>query len=228
MSFLSNVMRAVVNPATIAQLAMGPAGWASLATRVIASAVGQQVIQQLGQKLGLPQGIINLAQNAFTAATGTQGFPNTISGAVSYLSGQMNLSPSQSGELARVAERAYDPINSLVERMARKAGEEEGTAYSGATGGKGGSVLMRIAQALGKLMDDKMNAMAAKGDQLGRLGNNGALTKDGNFNAAGQSQYGKLSAEMGALGQELSLLSNALNNSLKSIGEAAAKLASKN
>jgi hypothetical protein len=86
---------------------------------------------------------------------------------------------------------------------------------------------MRIAQALGEMMDNKMNAMASKGEELGSLGKNDSMKKDGSFNAEGQSQYGKVSGEMQALGQELSILSQALSNTLKSIGEGSSTLARK-
>ena len=52
MSFLGGIMKSVVNPMTLAQLAMGPAGWASIAAKAVMSAVAQQVIQKVGDQLG--------------------------------------------------------------------------------------------------------------------------------------------------------------------------------
>jgi hypothetical protein len=231
MGLLGGIMRSVINPMTLAQLAMGPAGWASLAMKTIGSAIAQQLIQQIGQRLGLPQTTIDLAQAAFANASGQPGLVRqNIGEAVRGFTEQLDLRPSDAGQLQRelmsTSDKSLENMNRIVERMARKLQDEEGEGGTAASSGSG-SVLMRIARAMGKLMDEKMNAMAAKGDQLGRLGNDGALTKDGNFNAKGQSQYGKLTSEMQALGQELSMISQAVSNSLKSIGEASTTMARK-
>ncbi len=227
MSFLSGIMKSIINPATLMQLAMGPAGWASLATKMIVSAVAQQVIQQLGQKLGLPQSVISMAQSAFAAASGTEGGPMNFKDAVAQVAAESGMSAFQQGQLQRATEKTYDNMSKIVENMMRKVGQGSDEDEAASVGSGSGSVLMRIARAMGKLMDEKMNAMAAKGDQLGKLGNDGALTKDGSFNAKGQSQYGKLTSEMQALGQELSMISQAVSNSLKSIGEASTTMARK-
>lgn len=207
MSIFSSVVRAAINPATIAQLAMGPAGWASLAMRTIGAAVGQQVIQQLGQRLGLPQGVISLAQNAFSAATGTQGFPTTIRDAVGQLSQQFNLNPSQQGALERSANA--DVRNLLSDLI----GSDEFKSVK--SGGSGRGFLERIAVALGRALDEKMNKAASLADQIGQQG------------SSDQSKLGELNGKLAATSQEISILSNALNNTIKSIGEAQATIARK-
>lgn len=225
MGLFGAIGRALVNPMTLAQVAMGPAGWASLAVRTIGTAIGQQVIQQLGQRLGLPQGMISMAQNAFAAATGSQGGPLTIRDAVNQLADQFNLSPSQQGQLERTANQSFDNINRILENNLRRAangsGEEEG-----------GSILMRIARSLGQLMDEKMETLASKADALGRVGSqSGNVHRSGanenGFTAQGQSQFGKLSAEVQALGQEIGYLSQAISQTIKGIGEAASTVARK-
>lgn len=221
MSLVNTLARALTNPATFMQVGLGPAGWASLAVRMLASAIGQQVIQQVGQRLGLPQGVINMAQNSFAAMTGSQGGPLTIAGAISTLADRFNLNPAQQGQLFRQANTAFDNINRIIEnglkRQASQAGGDE----------EGGSILMKIARVLGKLMDQKMDNLAAKADALGRVGSQGQYTKDGNFNAAGQSQFGKLSAEVQALSQEIGYLAQAISQTIKGIGEANATVARK-
>jgi hypothetical protein len=62
MGLFSGITSSLINPVSLAQLAMGPAGWASLAMRTIGAAIAKEVIQQLGQQLGLPQGVINMAR----------------------------------------------------------------------------------------------------------------------------------------------------------------------
>ena len=209
MSFLGGILKSVINPATLMQLAMGPAGWASLATKMLVSAVAQQVIQQLGQQLGLPQSIINMAQTAFSAASGTQGMPSTISDAVSQLAEQFNLSPSQQGEVQREAQTS---TRRLVDQLMES--EEFKNARSGAKSGD--SILMRIAIALGKLADDKMGKMDKLATQIG-------ATKDGKE----QNKITEQGARLQALGQEMSILSNAMTNVIKSIGEANSTIARK-
>jgi predicted ribosome quality control (RQC) complex YloA/Tae2 family protein len=230
---LGGIFKSLVNPATLLQLAAGPAGWASLAMRTIGTAIAQQVIQQLGQKLGLPSSVINMAQQAFSAASGTGDIAQqTVRQAVSSVAQQLNLSPQQEGQLQRSADQATASMNKILEQFMKKlsnGGKEE------AQGERSGSVLMRIAQALGELMDDKMQQLATKADELGRLGTDKSLTingKDagaakGTFNAEGQGKFGKLSAEVQALGQELSYLSQAISQTIKSIGEAASTVARK-
>jgi putative effector of murein hydrolase len=73
MSFLGGIMKSLVNPMSLMQLAMGPAGWASLAMKTIGSQIAMQVIQKLGQQLGLPQPMIDMAQAAFANASGQPG-----------------------------------------------------------------------------------------------------------------------------------------------------------
>lgn len=224
MSFLGGIVKSVINPVSLAQLAMGPAGWASLAMRTIGSAIGQQLIQQLGQKLGLPQSMISLAQNTFASATGTQGLPTSIAGAVSQLAEQFNLSPAQQGQLERTANQSFDNINRIIENNLRKTaegGDEEG-----------GSILMRIARLLGQLMDDKMTKLGEKAEALGAVGSQAGNTytsgtNKGGFTAQGQGQFGKLSAEVQALSQELNYLSQAVSSTIKGIGEAASTVARK-
>ena len=76
------------------------------------------------------------------------------------------------------------------------------------------SVLQAIAFAMGKAMDDKLNDMAQKAQQLGN-------------SQSGSSQYGQLSSEIQADSQELGMMASAVSNSIKSIGDAGSQLAKK-
>ncbi len=220
---IGGLFKSLINPATLMQLAMGPAGWASIAAKMVLTAVAKEVIMQIGQKLGLPPAVISMAQEAFSAATGSAGGPDTGRAALDQLGRAFNFSPAQMGQASRAVDTARDGMRAILEGQMRRAG----SSTEDAEGDEGGSVLMKIARALGKIMDDKMNLMAKKGVELGNLGENGALKKDGSFNAEGQSKYGKVTGEMQALGQELSIVSQALANTLKSIGEASSTIARK-
>ena len=120
------------------------------------------------------------------------------------------LHAEQSGAQVRYLQRTAEDVaqswtNSILESV-RDGGEGKST--------KGDSFLVALAKALGKVMDGKMGQMKAKTDELGGLD-----SKD--------SKYGQLTAEIQALGQEMNMVSQALNNSIKSIGEAGSTLARK-
>ncbi len=211
MSFLSGIMKSIINPATLMQLAMGPAGWASLAVKTIASAIGKELIQALGQQLGLPQGIIDFAKTAFSAASGTQGGPSTIMDAVSQVAQQVGLSPVQQGQLQRSAQSS---LNDMLANM-QESTDANSVKSRGVKGS--GSFLEKIAIALGKVMDQKMNKMASLSDQISaQSGQKGSET-----------QLGTLNGQLAATGQELGIISNAMNNAIKAIGEAETTLARK-
>jgi hypothetical protein len=175
------------------------------------------VIQQLGQKLGLPSSVINMAQQAFSASSGTGGLGQmNISQAASSLAQQFGLNPSQEGQLARDAD---DVVSKLVDSMIKKArqgGKEEASEGSEASGGGSGSRLVALAKALGALIDKKMDDIIKKSKELD------ADKK----NNKGENQA-TISAEIQALSQEISFISNALNNSIKSIGESLTTMARK-
>ena len=200
MSFLSGIMKSIINPATLMQLAMGPAGWASLATKMLVSAIGQQVIQQLGQQLGLPQSIINMAQTAFSAASGTQGMPSTITDAVSQLGQQFNLSPMQQGQLQRAAQ---NDVNNILEQMATSLSESKEAKDAKSGGSK--SWLMAIAENLGKIADKLAKEMTDLSNQIGKGDDQAKASTNVKF---------------GAKSQEFSMFFSSANTVIKTLGEA--------
>ncbi len=200
MSFdIGGLLKSVLNPATIAQLAMGPAGWASIAIKAVVSAVGKEVIQQLGQQLGLPQSVINMAQSAFTAASGTQGMPSSIGD----LARQFNLSPMQQGQLQRT-------VDQITGDMATSLSTSKEFKEAKMSGGK--SWLMAIAEALGKTADKLSNEMQAMSEKLG--------TGDESSKASDNLKFG-------AKSQEFSQFFSAANTVIKAVGEALASGARK-
>jgi hypothetical protein len=206
MSLFSSIGRTLINPMTLAQLAMGPAGWAALAMRTVGTAILQQVIQQVGQKLGLPQFAIDAAKSAFSQAAGIpQGFVDSVSGGVQRLGEAMGASPFEIGQAAREANTIVDKLVEGILKKIRDGGQDEDGSSSA-----GQSRLVKLAKALGKLLDKKMDRMIEIGEKMDKA-----------------QKQGSLSAEMQAVGQELSMISNALNNAIKSIGESNTTLARK-
>lgn len=205
MSILSSLGGIATNPLSIAQLAMGPAGWASLAARTLMSAIGQQVIQQLGEKLGLPQSTIDMAQGAFCASMGDKaGVRQNLQEAIGGFAEQFNASPAEQGDANRQVE---DAINKMVSGMAD--GEDAKAARAGGKGAKGGqSWLMALAEALGKKLDKQAAEMSKMADQI-------------------TDKTPSLTAKFGAKSQEFGILMNATTNAIKTVGEGLANSARK-
>ncbi len=177
------------------------------AQQVLKSAVGEG-LQLVGQQLGLSQGDISsvLEQTGF-------GGGSSAADTASAIGQQLGFTPFEQGSISGTAQQATDAITQMMQQGVAEA--SQGSEHSGAAHGKGGmSVLQAIAYAMGKSMDDKLNDMADKAQQLGN-------------SQSGSSQYGQLSSEIQADGQELSMLSSAVANAIKSIGEAGSTLAKK-
>ena len=225
MSFLSGILKSIINPATLMQLAMGPAGWASLAIKTIGMAIAQQVIQQIGQKLGLPQGIIDMAQQTFSAASGNPGGGvKSIGEAVAGFAAQAGMSALEQGRMERTANQSADR---LVEGFMSGRGKGQTEAEEET----GGSWLVAMARALGKVMDAKAQQIKDKSDSISKLaGNDITKDKDGSMSAASTKNQNKLSSEttlLQAYTQEMSMISNAAVNSIKTVGEAQTTIARK-
>ena len=200
MSFINSFSSQLTNPLSLAQLAMGPAGWASLAARTLMSAIGQQVIQQLGEKLGLPQSTIDMAQGAFCAATGDKaGVRQNLQEAIGGFAETFNASPAEEGAANR---DVNDAIDRMVSQMAD--GEDAKAARAGGKGGKAGSSgqswLMALAEALGEKLDKMAGEMSSMADKI-------------------TDKSPSLTAKFGAKSQEFGILMNAATNAIKTVGE---------
>ncbi len=186
------IMGAVFNPVNIAQIAMGPAGWASLAMRTIGAQIGMNIIQQLGEQFNLPQPMIDIAQGAFASSAGMPGLAQqNISEAVGGLSDMFNLNPRDAAQLERAAN---EDVNRAVNELAASNIEEDDE------NGEGGW-LMAIAKALGGRLDaqaEKLEGMSA------------------NISDDTPSDNLKFSAES----QKFSMAFNSANTVIKAIGEA--------
>lgn len=195
MSFLGGIARSLINPATLLQLATGPAGWASLAIRTIGSQIAMNLVQQIGQRLGLPQSAIDFAQAGFANSMGMPGLARqNLSEAVRGMAQDFNFSPVQQGEMQRTADRA---LNDLVSRLS----ESEDFKRAKSSGGKeAGGWLMALASTLG----DKLNVKAKQVQDLA-----GQIT----------DKTPDKTAKFGAATQEFGILMNATNNAIKTLGE---------
>jgi hypothetical protein len=218
---IGGFFKSLINPATLMQLAMGPAGWASIAAKAILSAVVQQVIQKLGQELGLPPAIISMAQQAAGSAMGTGDFKSSIEETVSQLAQDRGLSAVEQGFMGRSAQDAYRKlVASIMESEDFKAARSGAKGKTGAAANSavssGDSWLMQIATILGQMADKKLGEAAALARTIGG-------TKDGEQ----QNKVSELTGQMQAKMQEFSLVSNAMTNVVKSLGEGLSTIARK-
>jgi hypothetical protein len=210
---LGGIMKSLVNPMSLMQLAMGPAGWASLAMKAIGSQIAMSLIQQIGTKLGLPQPLIDMAQAGFAHASGQPGLAQqNISEAVRGIVSQMQLPPAEAGRLERelngAADKSYEGLSGVADAFVKKfkAQSEED---------EGGSWLVALAKAMGTMMDKKANQMVALSDKI-----SAASSKETKTGSAEANTLMSDNAKLQAYGQELGILSTAFAQVAKSAGEA--------
>jgi uncharacterized protein YukE len=198
------------NPISLLATSMlGPIGGivAQLAQQLI-SQVGQQLIQQLGQQLNLPQSAIDMAQGAFTSSIGDfQGSAQNLDEAIEQLGAEMGASPADIGGAQRDFQNM---IRDIVSQMSESEEFKEAKASRGGRGGVPGAPgwLMAMAKVLGEKLDKLADDMEQRAEAISE--------KDPSS-----------SAEFGVVSQQFSMLMNATNNAIKTIGEALSNMARK-
>ncbi len=191
-----------LNPFQIAmQAAMmtNPAGWAMMAARQLMMQFGEQLIQQIGEKLGLPQSTIDMAQAAFCAQCGdTKGAARNMKEAVEEFGRAI-------GADQRDINQANEDLNTLLGNAANELTKE------GREAGKGGgakSWIMAIAIAMGKQVDAKAKEMQNMANKI-------------------TDKTPSLTAKFSAASQEFGIMMNALTTVIKTAGEAMSNTARK-
>ncbi len=213
--------------------------------------IGDQVLQQLGQQMGLPPAVTSMASSLMHAEAGDfGGSAQSLESAYGELGQASGASDYQTGQLQQqgfdgadwLLQQLMDKLQNgdFVENGGQKGKAQAAAAGGGAAGGAAGadsagggvdsvpgsttaaaggsdgdSFLLKLAEALGKVIDDKMDDMVNVANQIDQQ------------KSSGSSQTATLSAQETALGQEVSLISNALNTAIKSLGDAASTLARK-
>lgn len=177
----------------------------SLASRNLVSSFGQNLIQQLGDAVGLPQPIIDAAQGQFAMMTGDPlGAAQNGFEAAQGFAEVLGDGPLGQAEFARNYEDALARMGSDI------AGGEDVRAARAGGGRAGGSWLMALASALG----DKANDLA---DQMSELADN----------MSAENSKPKDSMLFSAKSQEFGLFMNAANTALKTAGESLTTMARK-
>ena len=214
----------IIAQTALASMTGGSSLLVSTIGRQLLSSVGQNIIQKLGQQIGIPQPMIDLAQAQFAGAMGdARGVASNmreaqqgIQDSLAELFQATNASPTQRGELERVIDQLLDNVT--------KEGRE-GAEEANKKGGKAGaeSFFVAFAKALGKTMDSKMERMMEVAKKI-----DAETQKANSSNGKKQAVVGELSAELQGLSQELKLVSDAMNTSVKAMGQATQKAASAN
>lgn len=182
-----------INLAVQASLAVSTGGTSMLleaAAQQVLQSVGQQIVGQLGQSMGLPQSVTSMAQDL----VGGSGL--SLGAAVSAFGDQAGLSSTDQGSL-------QSELNQLIQSFVE--------GHKPAKGEKGEGILEKIAIALGQAADNQMQKMSDLADQISNVGNSdqsqmSSLT--GKMNAAGQ--------EFGLITQALNTVLNSLGQGLSS------------
>ena len=162
---IGGIISSVLNPLSIAQIAMGPAGWASLAMRTLGAQIAMNAIQQFGEKMGLPQVAIDLVQASVANSMGMPGLARqNIGEVVKGLGEQFNLSPREQAGLQRSAQFDINKFTQDIERAVERGRSEGSGRGRGARGG--GSILEIIANAMNKAMNSKVGQMQDLASQM--------------------------------------------------------------
>ncbi|HCQ54653.1 MAG TPA: hypothetical protein DIV82_12810 [Brevundimonas diminuta] len=209
----------LVSTAALAGATGGTSVALQAALSTVMQTVGSQILQQVGQQLGLPQSVIDLAQAAFAGATGNPaGVASNLHEATQGVSDLFGATPYQAGEFHRASEDFVQKMSNMI--IDGMKNENEKAASAGGVGNANGqSFLVRLGIALGSVLDQKMDRMMAISREIAGLGK---------IDQNNQSKLAGLTGEMQGIGQEYGLVSNALNNTQKAIGEGNKTLASKN
>jgi hypothetical protein len=219
---------AIINMAQA--FASGQMGGAAGAGQFNAMGSGQNWFNDvISQMTPMAQGMINRALGEFYAAagdlsTGFSSLDSNVSAAEARYEAVLR-NPNSTEREIKLAELDLDKaqgakinmdkfVTDMFLSQNRKEQEKELKAIMN---GKG-SLLMKLAMALGSIADQKMSDMATKADQMGKFGE---------VKGKNQGKFQQLSAELQALGQELTAITSATSNVIKSIGEGAATLARK-
>lgn len=237
MSFLSgiggNLFSSVASIALQGALGIATGGASLLVTTALKGlmmSIGDQLLQNIGQKLGLPQSVIDLAQATFHGAAGDPGGAvQNIQEASQGLGAAAGLDDFGTGEIQRQSFDIVDHLQKNVQEQLENGSDEDGNsrgsaktraAASASAGGE--SFLVRLALALGKAIDAKMDEQLKIAGEI-----DDAKNKAEGGDKKADSQITQQGAKLTALGQEITILSNALNTALKSIGESVSTLARK-
>jgi hypothetical protein len=190
---------------------MTPMGWAMQAAKMLMSQVGMNILQKLGEAIGLPQPMIDGIKAGFAAATGQPELAaENIKEMIGGLAEKTNTSPTEQGRMERELSKTTDDF---IQKQADafKKGQKDGESAA-ERNGRGKSWLQKIADAMAKVMDSKIEQM----DKMAL-----ALDKQGDKKSI------KASTDLQVAGQEFSYIMQTTSTVIKTIGEGLTGMARK-
>jgi hypothetical protein len=231
---MGDFFKVLTNPLSLLALASGPVGLLANLFKDLFASIGAQLINQIGQMLGLPMSTISQALDIFGGQIGKpNGFFNNsgqsgVRQAVDNIQRQTGLSNYDSGQLFNSSQFS---ISSMIDAIKSKIEEALAGAKGKGKDGKGaqtnvaaeldikGGFLVALALALGQVMDRKSDDIVKLAKQINDDGQAtvGTEVKSGDTSRASRLQ--QQTSLLQGLSQELNTLSQALANALKSIGE---------
>lgn len=182
----------------------------TMAARQLAMQVAMNVLQRLGQEMGLPQSVIDMGQSALAMQSGFPGIARQEMGqAIRSLGNEMRFSPMEQGNLTRNANSAIDQILDNIKNDRFGVDENgRGRGRDRASQASGKSFIMMIAEILGNKLNEAAKELKDKAD-------------------ATDWKDGKSMSEYNALVQQFNTLMNSVNSAIKSVGEALTTMARK-
>lgn len=193
------------NPINLASLGLGPAGWASMAARMVVANAAQAAINYVAQQSGPPASAVSELTSRASDAFGVQlGQQQNLQQLARSILRDGRVSFTEAARLERGIEDTYKAVFVSVKKAAESATEEA----SGLSKGRGKSWIRALVEIMGKRLD----SLARQMEGLGKEIDSGA----------------KKSGELQAVSTEFNLLQNALNTIVKTVAEGQANLARRN
>jgi hypothetical protein len=226
---MGDIFKILTNPLSLLALAGGPAAFLADLFKDLFASIGAQVINQVGQLLGLPLASVSNALDIFGGEIGKpKNFFNNpgqsgVRQAVDNIQRQTGASNFESGQIFNSSQFTIDSIinsiKSKIEEAISGAKGKNGKPNVAAELGIKGGFLVALALALGQVMDRKSDDIVKLAQQINDDGQAtvGTEVKSGDTSRASRLQ--QQTSLLQGLSQELNTLSQGLANALKSIGE---------
>ena len=223
-----SLMRSAAMPMQLMMLT-NPASLAALATQAMVRSFSNQILSFAANELGLPSRFLNEAQSMFDSRAGLElsSFDNVQeTGLILEMLKQGGGSPLEIARAQRdfneaVRDAKGDVKDFLQEQLGQLNRSNERRKMErdmkSVLNGKG-SILMKLAMIMGMVADQKLGSMMDKAKQIGAMGE---------IKGSNQARFTQRNAELQALGQEFNIVSQAMTNIIKTVGDAQAVIARK-
>jgi hypothetical protein len=221
MGLLGGILKSLVNPASLMQLAMGPAGWASLAMKTIGAEILKTIISEIGQQFMASFKDINQARASIDERFESNG--RSAHQAIQEYGEAVGASPSEIGRM----QGQYDFVTQTIKNNIKEMNDNSSPERKEKLKGKGGlSWIQVMADSMSKILDASLEKLNDKSTSLVNTIKDGKGLKD---DAAKDNQANtqKAQTDFTVASQEFNILMNSVNTAIKTIGEGLATMARK-